>query len=1311
MNTHVRLLHGPIRNLSFGVFRSRGIFAAWASAHRLAVVVVVVVCGVLAGGVGSASAKLAFPFDGQLAPDGGSFGSLEANSVAVDDSNGDTYVADSSSGTVDVVETASGSPLGSLDGSLTPAKSFGGGQVEVAANNGTGKFYVLDSTDNVVDVFEPSGVYECQITGSATPSASECNGVAGSDTPAHGFNRPGGIAVDQATGNVYVVDANNNVLDIFSSAGAYLRQISFSSVPNGIEPSDTRSIAVDDANGDVYVTDSGFFNPPRVYVFNASGEYQTAVTGIGGQPFIGNPVSVAADNASGDVYITAAFHAVTGVFEPSGGYITQFATPSGSEGIAVDQASGRLYVSSNSVVDIYGPGVIVPDVTTGPASNVHVASATLGGVVNPDSIQVTACQFEFGTSTGYGQTAVCSPEPGASAGEVAVSGEATGLQENTTYHYRLTASNAGGSESGEDKTFTTAGPPMIDAEFSSGVTQNSANLQAQIDPKGSDTTYYVQYGSSTAYGGTLPVPDGDAGSGKTDVPARVLVEGLSPSTVYHYRFVVSSSLGTVPGPDHEFTTQNGEVPGLLPDGRAWEMVSPPDKRGFPLEAIGGIGGVDIQAAADGNAITYGIGGPFETEAKGNRSFALSQVLSKRTASGWSSLDVETPHEAIAGFTGQLNGDPLSEYLDFSPDLSVGLVEPPGLTPLSPQATEKTPYLRDANGEYTPLVTAANVPPGTKFGQLRAGGQAALGAASFVGASPDLSHDVLSSSQPLVEGIAETEGRENLFEWFAGSLRLVSVLPGPSGKAVTEEGGSATLGDLAGDYNVRHAVSDDGSRVFWDGADGVGGPLYVRDVVKGETVELDTPEAGAQGGSGKARFETASSDGSKAFFADESRLTPDSTAVPGGESSPASRDLYMCVVGEVAGKLACQLKDLSVDHNPGESAYVVGSTVIGAGEDGRYVYFVANGVLAPGATPGNCEVSGGVPSKELCNLYVYDTVTDEITLVAQLPGDDTSDWGGGGNGLETLTAGVSPDGRYLAFMSERSLTGYDNVDANSGQPDVEVYLYDAGTGRLTCPSCNPSGARPSGVFDSGAFPGLLVDRSTSWEGHWLAGSIPGWTNITQFVSFYRSRYLSDSGRLFFDSADALVPGDSDGTEDVYEYEPGGVGSCTGGAGCVGLISSGTSGEESAFLDASESGNDVFFLTAAQLSRQDLDQTLDVYDARVCSASSPCLTGPPASAPPCATADACRAAPSQQPALFGAPASATFSGAGNPVPGASAPAAKKKVLTVAQKRAAALRKCRAKPRRKRASCEAQARKRYRVVVKAKRSVWSSSKKRNG
>ena len=133
---------------------------------------------VLALGAGTAFGALSYPFDSQLAPAGGSFGHLDAGSVAVNDANGDTYVADSESGVVDVFETATGLQLASLDGTATPAGSFGGGEgsgagniVAVAASNATGDVYVLDATDNVVDVFNSLGGYVCQITGSAITTA------------------------------------------------------------------------------------------------------------------------------------------------------------------------------------------------------------------------------------------------------------------------------------------------------------------------------------------------------------------------------------------------------------------------------------------------------------------------------------------------------------------------------------------------------------------------------------------------------------------------------------------------------------------------------------------------------------------------------------------------------------------------------------------------------------------------------------------------------------------------------------------------------------------------------------------------------------------------------------------------------------------------------------------------------------------------------------------------------------------------------------------------------------------------------------
>jgi hypothetical protein len=114
----------------------------------------------------------------------------------------------------------------------------------------------------------------------------------------------------------------------------------------------------------------------------------------------------------------------------------------------------------------------------------------------------------------------------------------------------------------------------------------------------------------------------------------------------------------------------------------------------------------------------------------------------------------------------------------------------------------------------------------------------------------------------------------------------------------------------------------------------------------------------------------------------------------------------------------------------------------------------------------------------------------------------------------------------------------------------------------------------------------------------------------------------------------------------------------------LISSGESGNESALLDASESGNEVFFMTTAKLSTQDFDNSYDIYDAHECTAASPCIPPPPSAAPECTTAEACRAAPQPEPGIYGAPASATFSGLGNLTPPPVKPAVKKKAAKCAK-----------------------------------------------
>ena len=285
----------------------------------------------------------------------------------------------------------------------------------------------------------------------------------------------------------------------------------------------------------------------------------------------------------------------------------------------------------------------------------------------------------------------------------------------------------------------------------------------------------------------------------------------------------------------------------------------------------------------------------------------------------------------------------------------------------------------------------------------------------------------------------------------------------------------------------------------------------------------------------------------------------------------------------------------------------------------------------------------------------------------------------------------------------------------------------------CASCN-SGAegesyqRPHGVFDTelaGEGIGLLVDRPQILSERWLAGSIPGWTyNIngnSSPAALYQPRYLSDSGRLFFNSSDALSAQDENGKEDVYQYEPQGVGSCHDSGGCTGLISSGTSGRESAFLDASQNGEDVFFLTAAPLVAADTDQAIDIYDAHVCSSASPCIRYPEGSSAQCESASECRPS-SIGPPPAGAPASATFSGPGNPLATPQQTVAANKAsgkppkrLTRAQKLARALKSCRKRHRhakKRRKSCERQARKKYaKHKHKAKKKAGKKKGKQKG
>jgi hypothetical protein len=1238
------------------------------SIRRLTLTILTTLCTLTAGLLGwgaPAQGAITHTYLSQLS----GFGNATALAFGPD---GELYVADKGDGSIDKF-SASGAPLSFsakepyVEGSRltgTPNGGFlasdrNGSPNGVAVSDATGDIYVSNGREEVVDVFSASGEYLFQLT--EAPMSAPVSGP---------FGEIYNLAFDQATGDLYFTNPSQHVVEVFSSAGDYVSQIPTSEFAD--------SVAINEATQDVYVPDRA---PNALQIYDSTDASIATWNGASAPPGFaeGDYSKVGIGGANNHVYLGSDSSGNVDEFSSSVSeeFLDQIArTPTGPlgnpEAVAVNPSSNDVYIATeNGVVDIFGPDVVVPSVTSSAASAVGFRGATLEGTVNPENVGPATCEFEWGTSIAFGKTAPCSENVADGSSFVPVEAQLSGLEPDMTYYYRLQASDANGTNSnevGQVQRFATPGAG-IRGESVSNAASSSATLEAQVDPNGAATTYYFEYGTTSSYGTDVPILGGSAprgpslGSAKGFDEVTEHVQELQPATVYHYRVVAVSEATpgvyeTFYGAGQTFTTQAGGGELALPDGRDWEMVSPPLKDGAFIYPLGTefYEALNVQASVDGNAIAFMTNAPTEAGPAGDGQAVM--VLATRGASEWSSQDITPPHSTGTGISIGAG----AEYAFFSEDLSLGLNRVIGdFDGLSPEATEQTPYLRTiyedgnvnahcAHSCYRPLVTSSNTPPGTEFGGTEDGAcEETLCGPRFEGATPDLRHVVLLSWPELTS--TAVRGGGGLYEWSAGKLQLVSFLP-------ADEGGKAVHAELGGDENSNNwqqAISNDGSRVVWK----AGEALYLRDMANEETIRLDLSQ-GTGGVSSHPQFMTASSDLSRIFFLDEGQLTANSTSA-GGE------DLYEYNLNAPVGS---RLTDLTPGKNPGETGAVEG--VIGASEDGLYVYYVAHGEI----------------------FEYYDGTT---TAIAEPGAVDGSGAARDLAKLEKRTARVSPNGLWLAFQSARNLTGYDTDDVVSGVPDEEVYLYNGETHKLVCASCNPTGARPVGRQLEVA---SAANADSAFGGAWVSAVIPTWSDFGYGHSRFQSRFLSDRGRLFFDSNEALVPQDVNGTMDVYEYEPPGEGTCSTASvtfserssGCVGLISSGTSPQESSFMEASGTGGDVFFRTTAKLLPRDVDTAYDIYDAHECSAEVPCYPAAPVQPPACDTSESCKAAESPQPAIFGSPSSETFFGAGNITPSTEPAVAKKSVaLTRAQKLAKALDVCHKKTKRaKRAACERKARK---------------------
>jgi hypothetical protein len=802
---------------------------------------------------------------------------------------------------------------------------------------------------------------------------------------------------------------------------------------------------------------------------------------------------------------------------------------------------------------------------TKPPTNVDENNAVLNGQLDADNLP-TNYYYEYGRTKTYGQTTPVTPINGA-PGEVKPTPQAIGhLQRGKTYHYRLVASNELGTTKGEDVVFRTASPPDISGVGSENVLETSADLHAVINPVGFETTYKFLFGPTAAYGRGLPASEVKL-NGNTPQEVTVHLEDLPPGSTIHYKVVATNQWGTSESDDTTFnfrppTCPNAHVRQLtgssyLPDCRAYEIVSPGYAGAvqlLPGEALETFaetfGGSEFPQSpqnlgyANGRFVYWGAVGSVLGQDAPNS--LLDVYMSTRTEDGWeTSLPGLKGNETKYSW-GRSCSDSLHQCVDH---IGANFVANPETGEFENVPRSQAPFLYEADGtKRGRLPTNVNV---VKEGTLFRGDQRLSG---------DFSHFVFSTQRKFTpDGLGSAPG--SVYDNAIGpkTVEVISKLnneepipvqPSVAGDStrVTGIGGVSTDGShvlLAGTTN---AFCD--SDVFpfkcpWILKDPA--RLYMRvnnaltyDVSRGEEVN----------------FVGITLDASKVYFTTPEALDP--------ADADTSRDLYLWE--EQGDKLTL----ISQNGTLGDDDECSATWTPACGVQpltplrSQWSEFFDKRALVPGADDVLANVSG--------DIYFYspeDLVPGEIggdgerNLYLYRNGDlqyvTTFD-----PGTQVERSTISQNGSNAAFLTKSSLTAFDTGNRR------HVYSLNAGTNTVRCASCNPSGEVP-------------VDDVVS---------------VSQSGPF-----MANDGRTFFATTEALVPQDTNGLRDIYEYTEGraqlistGTGDRdnTGGLEVVSIFF----GKLNTGLEAvSRDGVNVFFSTFETLVPEDQNGSfLKFYNAR-------------------------------------------------------------------------------------------------------------------
>ncbi len=1000
------------------------------------------------------------------------------------------------------------------------------------------------------------------------PSYISANKLTG--TPAAPFSAPDAVAVGPH-GEIYVADSSK--VDEFESSGVFVRENSGAEVPSPeFLPN---SIAVDPTTGDLLVANANVIDE-----FSQEGAYLGQIKGTG-------PLQE-----------------------------TLF---SGLDGIAVNSA-GFLYAATSTGVEVFSPSFILSKVTyrglSGAVENSPTeASAVLSAEVNPDGGgEVKTCEFQYVDEANYNPEAVdpfasshsvpCSQQlPYSSGAPTQVSAEISNVSPGTTYHYRLLVSNEAGTTEARPRTFDLRAP-VISGVAASNLTETTAELTADINPEGGDTTYHFEYGPTTSYGSNAPVPAADIGSFDSDQAVSARLTNLEKGAVYHFRLIAENPIGTVTSEDQTFnffppscpnaTVRQQSGTAFLPDCRAYELVSPGDAGGTILFPEGPQSPLATQPSR------FAFGGILGEipEAGGEPPDVRGDLyVATRSDTGWTTRYVGPPAtKTLIGNgppyeAGYIQDSPAGVLTDLKMDQFMDWDDPyngiagPGEGPIS-----YAPFLRDPAGHLLGRLPTnlGVVPGGEEVGEQLTGS---------VKPSPEFNHYFFSSTSALSFAIGSLNHApgsaydDNLEE---NTVTLVSKM---ADGAPIEEGG--------GEFIAFPGVSTDGSHILMSTGYSCSSECDPNYDFRGSS--FSTYHVNAErhlfmrvgGGQGityaiapghTVHYVGMTPDGSKVYFTSGEKLS--------SEAEDSSSNLYMWSErGELEGK---PLTLISKPNGSSGTGTPVCPPTNWTTECGAVPYLNATARFLPDSIlrggPGGDGLSDNAIAAENGDIYFYSPQQLDGTN-GVLGQHNLYDYRGGEvQYVTTFNTGqfcgrscsegpliriqVSADDSHMAFLTASQITSYDNAG------HLEMYTYNPATGNIHCVSCIPDGAPPTSdveASDNGLF-------------------------------------MTEDGRVFFSTADSLVPQDTDGIRDVYEYVGGRPQLISSGTGSreIGVAVTKPPGlDREGLIGVSANGLDVYFSTFDTLVPSDHNgNALKFYDARTDGG----FGEPPASAP-CAAAEEC------------------------------------------------------------------------------------------